>query len=462
MKKVLLTLVAALFVLVAAAQSENAIIIDSKSFRPIQTDALTGVNIDPIQLDSSRRPCARIKVRINRMSKEDINGIEVKIITNNQLTKCRTAEYDNGLIVEMTAKPETRFYFYHPRLGYSNEVSVNLESNKEYRLDAYQNQQLSISVVSDVAGADVYLDEIYRGQTNVDKSFVIHNVTPGEHKLIVEYADKRAEQTIYASGSKLSFVLNVLTVATNNDIIAKTSDEGYHYKVVTRKVRHLSDRRGGFEHSITMGNQPSWRNYSDDSFGYFPLRADYIAGYRTKSNVFFGAGIGIEVGLGYYLARELAIQGNAQFFTALNYIDGGLMRTSFNQILPLSKVRVPIFAHLRYYMTNTRWQPFIAISLGSSIGKQQSIDVYDIVEPNYDNGYEELGKNLLNTLTYSTTGVFVEPMFGLDFRMVEKCSINLQIGGVFQTLPCLYEKNGIGAVKQRIQCGLSGKIGFTF
>lgn len=53
-------------------------------------------------------------------------------------------------------------------------------------------------------------------------------------------------------------------------------------------------------------------------------------------------------------------------------------------------------------------------------------------------------------------------MFGLDFRMVEKCSINLQIGGVFQTLPCLYEKNGIGAVKQRIQCGLSGKIGFTF
>jgi hypothetical protein len=192
MKKVLLTLVAALFVLVAAAQSENAIIIDSKSFRPIQTDALTGVNIDPIQLDSSRRPCARIKVRINRMSKEDINGIEVKIITNNQLTKCRTAEYDNGLIVEMTAKPETRFYFYHPRLGYSNEVSVNLESNKEYRLDAYQNQQLSISVVSDVAGADVYLDELYRGQTTADKSFVIHDVAPGEHTVAITLYATRA------------------------------------------------------------------------------------------------------------------------------------------------------------------------------------------------------------------------------------------------------------------------------
>ena len=118
MKRLLLlfALLAAIFT--ATAQSEHSIIIDQSSFRAIHNDALTGVNIDPIGVDSSRRPCARIKVKINRMSREDIDKLEVKIHSNNQLTKSKTAEYDNGLIIEMTAKNETCFYFHHPEFGY--------------------------------------------------------------------------------------------------------------------------------------------------------------------------------------------------------------------------------------------------------------------------------------------------------------------------------------------------------
>jgi hypothetical protein len=162
---------------------ENSIIIDQKSFRPVQSDALTGVAVDAIDKDSSRRPCARIKVKVNRMSKEDINKLEVKIITNNQLTKCKTSDYENGLILEMTAKPETRFYFSHPEFGQSNEVMLNLEENKEYYMEASLNQTYSIVINSNVPDAEIYLDGEFKGRTDANNSFTVKNVLIGAHGL---------------------------------------------------------------------------------------------------------------------------------------------------------------------------------------------------------------------------------------------------------------------------------------
>ena len=89
MKRLFAIFVALCAAFVAVAQSENSIIIDQNSFRPLQSDELTGFNIDPIGVDSSRRPCARIKMKIKKMSREDIDKLDVKIITNNQLTKCK-------------------------------------------------------------------------------------------------------------------------------------------------------------------------------------------------------------------------------------------------------------------------------------------------------------------------------------------------------------------------------------
>ena len=166
MKRVLAILTLLFVTFAATAQSENSIIIDQNSFRPVQTDVLTGANVDPISVDSSRRPCARIKVKINRMTPENINKIDVKIITNNQLTKCKTADYENGLILELTAKTATRFYFNHPEFGQSNEVILNLDPNKEYYMEASLNQLYSIVVNSNVEDAEVYVDNVYKGKTN--------------------------------------------------------------------------------------------------------------------------------------------------------------------------------------------------------------------------------------------------------------------------------------------------------
>lgn len=410
MKKHLLFLVTLLFAFAATAQQEHSIVIDGKSFRPIKTDALTGVNIDPIQRDSSRRPCARIKVRVNRMSKEDINGIEVKIITNNELTKCKTADYDNGLIIEMTAKPESRFYFYHPRLGYSNEVNINLEENKEYRLDAYLNQQLSISVVADIAGADVYLDEVFRGQTAADNSLVIHDVAPGDHKLRIEYADKRAEQAIYVSNNKLSFSQNVLTAATNTEIISKTDGSDYHYKVVTRKVHHYSDRRGGWDHSVCFGDIAktyswgTWWNYKE---------FNYTLGYRTQKNILWGLGLGI-----------------------------AYCNDNFNEISQfIAKINFPIFANMKVYMSRSRWQPYFLLSAGGRLSGKMAIPESS------------------NKTKYGTSCLFAEPTFGIDFRMCNKASIFCQIAWIFDNSTIVTDTT---KPEKKLTLGASFKLGFTF
>ena len=222
MKK-FLSILALLFVAFAAyGQAEKSILIDQNSFRPVQTDELTGVGVDEIAVDDSRRPCARIKVRINRMTLEDVNKLEVKIATNNQLTKCRTADYGIGLIIEMTAKPQSRFYFSHPEFGVSNEVLLNLEANKEYYIDAYLNQSFSIVVNSNVEGANVYLDNVYKGQTAKNFSLTISEVMIGDHTLRVEYGNNKYEQKISVNKSNILFRQNVNTEATKPQFVVLT------------------------------------------------------------------------------------------------------------------------------------------------------------------------------------------------------------------------------------------------
>ena len=209
MKRLLTLLIAIFAVSVANAQSDKSIIIDQNSFCAVQSDALTGVNVDPIGVDSSRRPCARIKVKINRMTREEIDQIEIKIVTNNELRKCKTADYDNGLIIEMTAKPSTRFYFNHPDFGESNEVTLNLDPSKEYYMEASLNQTYSIVINTNVDGADIYLDGAMRGRTDASCSLTVREVLVGQHTLKVVYGGIEHEQNIEVNGSNISFRQNV-------------------------------------------------------------------------------------------------------------------------------------------------------------------------------------------------------------------------------------------------------------
>ena len=212
MKRYLLTLLAfALPYFCTFAQTQkHSIEIDAASFVPVQTDAISGVAIDKIAKDHSNRECARIKMRINRMTAEEIGELSVRPRGGNvEVMKCVVAGEGNGLIIELTAKEPTRFYINHPKYGDSNEVELNLEGGKEYRINAELCLLQAIVVESNIAGADVYIDEQYKGQTNESFKLTVDDIMRGEHSLRVVFGALDTEQTIMVTSTDIHFKANI-------------------------------------------------------------------------------------------------------------------------------------------------------------------------------------------------------------------------------------------------------------
>lgn len=249
MKRLLLTLIFSILVfgaITAQSSEQKMLVIEQGSFKPIQRDALTGVAIDQIQMDSSRRPCARIKMKIDRMTREEIDGLEIKPVTNNEVKKCKTSEYDNGLIIELTAKPDTRFYMQHDKFGTSNEVLVNLEPNKEYYVEAHLNTFYSITVQSNVVDADVYIDGTLMGRTSEQNGQIfctIEEVQPGRHDIYCQFGDKRsAGQQINVHAKSIFFTENINIETEKFSVV---------FNIEPKEVTVVID--GMMEQSITDG-----------------------------------------------------------------------------------------------------------------------------------------------------------------------------------------------------------------
>ena len=280
MKRFFALFVALLTFAVATAQEQHSIIIDPASFRPINSNAITGVNIDPIREDTSRRPCARIKVKINRMSREDINKLEVKIRSNNELTKCKTAEYDNGLIIEMTAKFQSRFYFFHPEFGYSNEVQFDLDANKEYYLEASLNQTYSIIVSCNVVGADVYLDNVFKGRTGDNCSLTVSEVIIGEHALEIKYGNIKQEQTIDVNKNSIAFHQNINIAASEPQFVVFAVEPQSAVVIIDNK--HYTLTEGAMRVVLPAGNY----NYTVTAAGYHSQSGTFaVAGDKVTKQI---------------------------------------------------------------------------------------------------------------------------------------------------------------------------------
>ena len=215
--KNILTLFIALFSFVAvSAQTQgHSIVIDESSLTPVQTDALSGVAIDKIGKDTSQRPCARLKIHINRMTRTELEDLDLRPVGGNIVVMKQVVNYEgNGLIVELTAKQATRFYLHHDKYGDSNEVSLNLEGDKEYKLSAQLNFTHSIVVSSNVVNAEVYLDGEYMGRTDDSFTLTVNDVTPGVHRVKVQSGVSVNEKEIEVSSASIHFRIEVNTTTS--------------------------------------------------------------------------------------------------------------------------------------------------------------------------------------------------------------------------------------------------------
>ena len=216
MQRLLPLLIAILSFITVSAQVEHTIVLDQSSFRAVHTDALTGANIDPIAKDKSRDACARVKIRFANMSRTEIEALEVKFRSNTDIVRQDVAQYfDNVLILEVTAKPSTRFYVQSPEFGLSNEVIINLEGDREYEMEARLNQTFSIVVNSDAKEAEVYIDNNFKGRIGSNSSLTISEVVIGPHTLKVVYGGISHEQNINVNKDSILFRQDVDTAAAD-------------------------------------------------------------------------------------------------------------------------------------------------------------------------------------------------------------------------------------------------------
>ena len=282
MKRLFTILTAVFAFLTVSAQVEHSIILDQSTFRAVQKDALTGLNIDPIGLDHSRQECARVKIQFDRMSKAQIDALEVKMRSNTDLTKQKVADYyDNVLILEMTAKPNTRFYLYSPEFGESNEVTLNLEGNREYEMLASLNQSFSIVVESNVVGADIYLDGVFKGQTGDNKKCTISDVMIGEHRLKVVYGSALSEKLIDVNKNAISFAQNVNIAATEPQYVVFAVEPKTASVIIGDKP--LTPDEGGV---VTTVLQAGTYSYSVSAKMYHSQSGTFtVAGAKVQKSV---------------------------------------------------------------------------------------------------------------------------------------------------------------------------------
>lgn len=287
MKKIFTILLSLLICATATAQVENSIVIDNSSLRAVQTDALTGVNIDPIGMDSSRQPCARVKIKFDRMNKAQIDALVVKVRSNTDLTKQRVADYyDNVLILEMTAKPNTRFYFVSPEFGESNEVTLNLEPNREYEMLASLNQTYSIVVDSNVAGVDVYLDGVFKGQTDSSCRLTVRDVIIGAHTLKVTYGVANYEQKIEVNGGNISFRQNVDTALNQAQFVVFAVEPASAVVIINNK--HYTLNNGVMSVVLNSGTY----NYTVAAAGYHSESGTFtVLGKKIEKSVVLKADV---------------------------------------------------------------------------------------------------------------------------------------------------------------------------
>ncbi len=316
MRRVLSLIFATLFVVALSAQTTNSIIIKPQSFRAVNTDDLTGVAIDEIGLDHSLRPCARIKMKINRMTSEEIDGIQVMPITNNEVIRCQTAQYDNGLIIELTAKAPTRFYLRHNKFGDSNEVSIDLEGNKEYYIETELVQQFPITIATNVADAAIYIDNQFKGKSNEQFYLIVEDMLAGNYTLKLEYAGKQYIKEISVSSSSVYFKQEVdLRGASMQYLTVSVSPKNALVEIDNQPIETTN---GKGKKLLSQGTY----QYHISALKYYPQSGTVtMAGEKVELNIQLNPAFG-----------HLAVQSNNEIAGAQVYVDNLKVGT-----LPLEK-----------------------------------------------------------------------------------------------------------------------------
>ena len=337
MKKLFYFILTAAAMCVSAASlnaQDTGLYLDQSSFAPIQSDMITGVKVDGIGKDRSNRECARIKIALDRMTPEEVDGVTVQTIGGNILVMKRDVAFNHdGIIVEMTARPGVRFLLKHPQLGSSNTVTVDLEGNKEYSMKGWSNMKKTITVASNRVGAKVFIDGVAKGMIDGKNVCTIMDVEQGQHIIRVEDQHESGEKSV---------------VVTNKDVYFNIPVQAAQYQYVVFHIQPLDAAAtvkidGEFLPVDASGNaskrvKTGAHSYEITSRSYHPEKNYVNVDASSKKDVY----IQLKPNFGY-----LDVVDNKAAHGAAIYVDGvqrGTVPANFR--LPSGVHEVNILQHM--------------------------------------------------------------------------------------------------------------------
>ena len=153
------------------------------------------------------------------------------------------------------------------------------------------------------------------------------------------------------------------------------------------------------------------------------IGVDYIRGERYN-NIFLGVGI----------------SANMRLTTPISQIE-------MNEALELSHgaFYLPVYAHFRAQLLNRRCTPFLALSAGYNISLPQSFDLE------------------LTRINYNASGAFVNPQFGVTYRIKPKLGIYCAVGFNACMIPeCIGNTGYSATIKQSFKYGINVNLGISF
>lgn len=188
--------------------------------------------------------------------------------------------------------------------------------------------------------------------------------------------------------------------------------------IKTKKKLNEAPIKKGYQSEFSIAY--SFFDYGKDAGSMFNF--NYIGGYRFNHYVYLGVGTGVDLSTYNNGNPVICWNKNHGFFERYEMRDTpkGDYVQSYTA-LPLQRMAVPLYLHLRIYFMKTKFAPFLALSGGVRISTPKILEVYNAS----DYGY--VGKQL-STYRYGTFTGMVEAMPGINYQHSKRFGVNFQIG----------------------------------
>ena len=186
--------------------------------------------------------------------------------------------------------------------------------------------------------------------------------------------------------------------------------------IKTPKKFKQSDVVKGYQQEVSLGT--IWDYGGDD--GTYRVSLNYLGGYRFNHHLFVGFGTGLDFGVTnsfspftfnehYYIYNANSSSGNNRY----NYEDQW-------KDLPVQRIAIPVYLHIRAYFMKTKWAPFLSLSGGVRVSTPKVLNVY------IANGNEVVAHDYSER--YGLVTGMIEIMPGVNYQAKKGLGFNFQAG----------------------------------